>query len=144
MPFRVLLRLVSQWEADDAHQGGTEAGGNTFPGVSAPFGMVKLGPDLYTGSDSYSGYQPTGVFNGFSMLHERGPGGAPKYGVVSQMADLGDVDNPLADLTDTRASPDDALVVYYTSSLWSGIIVELVAATWSCMYHYTFPASSAS
>lgn len=31
-------------------------------------GMVKLGPDLYTGSDSYSGYQEDGVFLGFSML----------------------------------------------------------------------------
>jgi len=144
MPFRVLLRLVSQWLADDAHQVGTEAGGNTFPGVSAPFGMVKLGPDLYTGSDSYSGYQPTGVFNGFSMLHESGTGGAPKYGVVSQMPVLGDVDNPLADHTDTRASPDEAQVGYYKASLGSGIIVELGAATRAGMYHYTFPASSAS
>ncbi len=31
-------------------------------------GMVKLGPDLYTGSDSYSGYQPSGEFLGFSLL----------------------------------------------------------------------------
>ncbi|KAK8090955.1 hypothetical protein PG994_000460 [Apiospora phragmitis] len=58
-------------------------GGNTFPGVSLPFGIIKLGPDLYTGSDSYSGYQATGSFTGFSLLHESGTGGAPKYGRVA-------------------------------------------------------------
>lgn len=47
---------------------GSIDGGNTFPGVSLPMGMVKIGPDLYTGSDSYSGYQPDGEFMGFSLL----------------------------------------------------------------------------
>ncbi|QPH16221.1 hypothetical protein C2857_000809 [Epichloe festucae Fl1] len=56
---------------------GSINGGNTFPGVSRPLGMVKLGPDLYIGSDSYSGYQPKGNFTGFTMLHEIGTGGAP-------------------------------------------------------------------
>ncbi|KAG7152495.1 putative secreted glycosidase like protein [Verticillium longisporum] len=60
---------------------GTVKGGNAFPGVSRPFGMVKLGPDLENGQDSYSGFQPDGEFTGFSMLHEHGTGGAPKYGV---------------------------------------------------------------
>jgi len=32
--------------------------------------MVKLGPDLYDGMDSYSGWQRDGVFTGFSMMHE--------------------------------------------------------------------------
>lgn len=32
--------------------------------------MVKLGPDLYIGRDSYSAYQSDGVFTGFSMMHE--------------------------------------------------------------------------
>ncbi|KAK8080703.1 glycosyl hydrolase- family 92 protein [Apiospora hydei] len=73
---------------------GTINGGNTFPGVSLPFGIIKLGPDLYTGSDSYSGYQATGNFTGFSLLHESGTGGAPKYGVVSQMPVVGAIENP--------------------------------------------------
>ncbi|KAK7209000.1 hypothetical protein V2G26_016178 [Clonostachys chloroleuca] len=73
---------------------GSINGGNTFPGVARPLGMVKLGPDLYTGSDSYSGYQPTGNFTGFTLLHESGTGGAPKYGVVSQMPVVGTIENP--------------------------------------------------
>lgn len=101
--------------------------------------MVKLGPDLYTGSDSYSGYQSTGNFTGFSMMHESGTGGAPKYGVVSQMPVLGNITNPLADLNDTRASTDITSVGYYKSSLGSGITVELAATSRAGMYQYTFP-----
>jgi predicted alpha-1,2-mannosidase len=119
---------------------GDANGGNDFPGVSMPFGMVKLGPDLYTGSDSYSGYQPTGNFTGFSMLHESGTGGAPKYGVVSQMPVLGDIDNPLKDLNDTRVGTDVTSVGYYKASLGSGITVELGATARAGLYQYTIPA----
>ncbi len=104
--------------------------------------MVKLGPDLYTGSDSYSGYQPTGVFTGFSMLHESGTGGAPKYGVVSQMPVVGSVANPLQNHSDTRAAADEARVGYYKASLGSGITVELAATARAGIYNYTFPPSS--
>lgn len=104
-------------------------------------GMVKLGPDLYTGSDSYSGYQPTGNFTGFSMLHESGTGGAPKYGVVSQMPVMGNISNPLADHSDTRATPDASEVGYYRSSLGSGITVELAATDRAGLYSYRFPCS---
>ncbi len=104
--------------------------------------MAKLGPDLYTGSDSYSGYQPTGVFTGFSMLHESGTGGAPKYGVVSQMPVVGSVHNPLADHTDSRAADDEARVGYYKASLGSGITVELAATARAGIYNYTFSPSS--
>ena len=122
---------------------GSTNGGNTFPGVSRPLGMVKLGPDLYTGSDSYSGYQPTGNFTGFSMLHESGTGGAPKYGVVSQMPVVGNITNPLADQSATRAAPDEAEVGYYKASLGSGITVELAATDRAGLYKYKFPCTRA-
>jgi putative alpha-1,2-mannosidase len=119
---------------------GDTNGGNTFPGVSLPLGMVKLGPDLYTGSDSYSGYQATGNFIGFSMLHESGTGGAPKYGVVSQMPVLGDnIANPLADLSVNRSRADESRLGYYKSSLNNGITVELGATGRAGMYKYEFP-----
>jgi putative alpha-1,2-mannosidase len=107
--------------------------------VTWPLGMVKLGPDLENGADSYSGYQPNGNFTGFSMLHESGTGGAPKYGVVSQLPITGDISNPLDDLQDTRASPDVTEVGYYRSSLGSGTTVELTATTRAGLYKYTFP-----
>ncbi|KAI1182295.1 glycoside hydrolase family 92 protein [Nemania serpens] len=118
---------------------GDANGGNTFPGVSLPFGIVKLGPDLYTGSDSYSGYQPTGNFIGFSLLHESGTGGAPKYGVVSQLPVPGSVANPLADLSVNRSEPDETRLGYYKSSLSNGITVELGASRRAGMYKYEFP-----
>ncbi|CAK7244094.1 MAG: hypothetical protein STHCBS139747_005628 [Sporothrix thermara] len=87
--------------------------GNTFPGVSEPFGMVELGSDMDIGpaggESSYSGYVPGNAsLTGFSMLHENGTGGAPRYGVVSQAHE---------------ASPGS-----YKATLSSGIVVELAAS----------------
>jgi putative alpha-1,2-mannosidase len=118
---------------------GDSNGGNTFPGISLPFGIVKFGPDLYTGSDSYSGYQPTGNFIGFSLLHESGTGGAPKYGVVSQMPVPGSIANPLADLSVNRSAPDQSRLGYYKSSLFNGITVEMGATARAGMYKHEFP-----
>ena len=127
-------------KTDFEPQTGTINGGNTFPGVARPMGIVKLGPDLYTGLDSYSGYQPYGNFTGFSMLHESGTGGAPKYGVVAQMPIVGPVPNPLSDATnDTRIAPDVSEVGYYKASLGSGTVLEMGATNKAGMYKYTFP-----
>ncbi|PSR78157.1 glycoside hydrolase family 92 protein [Coniella lustricola] len=123
---------------------GDAGGGNTFPGVTWPLGVVKLGPDLYDGSDAYSGYDDDGNFTGFSMLHESGTGGAPKYGVVSQMPVLGPIANPLADHNDTRAQADVAEVGYYEAFLGSGITVELGGTERAGFYQYTFPSTSAN
>ncbi|KAK8052126.1 hypothetical protein PG993_003511 [Apiospora rasikravindrae] len=123
---------------------GTINGGNTFPGVSLPFGVIKLGPDLYTGSDSYSGYQATGNFTGFSLLHESGTGGAPKYGVVSQMPVVGAIENPLEDHNDTRSAKDEARVGHYKASLGSGTTLEMSATHRAGLYSYTFPKDSTS
>ncbi|EMC92980.1 glycoside hydrolase family 92 protein [Baudoinia panamericana UAMH 10762] len=125
---------------------GTENGGNMFPGVvAAPFSMVKLGPDLTNGNaDAYSGYLPEGQIWGFSIMHESGTGGAPKYGVVSQMPVLGDVPNPLIDLSQNRSVSDSAKVGYYKSSLVSGIDIEVSATEHAGYYQYTFPSGSSS
>jgi predicted alpha-1,2-mannosidase len=106
--------------------------------------MVKLGPDMFFGSDSYSGDATIGNFTGFSMMHESGTGGAPKYGVVSQMPVLGNVTNPLANLNDTRAVPDVTSIGYYKASLGSNITVELGATSRAGFYQYTFPPGNLS
>ena len=114
-----------------------------FPGVvPAPFSVVKLGPDLYTGSDAYSGYLPTGNVTAFSLMHESGTGGAPKYGVVSQLPLVGNVSNPLADLSIPRAAADRAQVGYYQVFLSSGVDVQLAATDHVAMLNYNFPTSS--
>lgn len=135
------LPLYDGCHTDCESKTGDAGGGNTFPGVTWPLGMVKLGPDLYDGSDSYSGYHNDGNFTGFSMLHESGTGGAPKYGVVSQMPVLGNITNPLADHNDTRAQADVAEVGSYQAFLGSGITVALAGTERAGFYEYTFPAT---
>ena len=113
-----------------------------FPGVARPFGVVKIGPDLYTGADSYSGYQPAGNVTGFTLMHESGTGGAPKYGVVAQMPVLGNVSNPLLDLSQPRATGDVAQVGYYKSTLSSGVATELAATEHAGILQHTFPSKA--
>lgn len=117
-----------------------------FPGVvPQPWSMVKLGPDVEDGfTDAYSGYLPSGQIWGFSMMHESGTGGAPKYGVVNQMPVHGIPSNPLVDLGQNRSTDDMAKVGYYKSSLASGINVELAATAHAGMYLYTFPSGENS
>lgn len=64
--------------------------GNVVPGVSVPFGMVKLSPDVlspqaWQATNGYSVIQP---FAGFSHTHTSGTGGSPRYGnfLVTPMA----------------------------------------------------------
>ncbi|KAK1727470.1 hypothetical protein CaCOL14_008746 [Colletotrichum acutatum] len=148
--FHLTFTVVAAQSADLASHvltdTGSVEGGNTFPGVSRPLGMVKLGPDLENGVDAYSGYLPAGNFTGFSMLHESGTGGAPKYGVVNQMPVVGVLDNPLRvnQSTDTRARPDETELGYYRAFLGSGVVVELGASERAGMYVYTFPGNNGS
>jgi len=103
--------------------------------------MVKLGPDVESGTtDAYSGYLPSGKITGFSMMHESGTGGAPKYGVVSQMPVMGNVSNPLVDLGRNRSVIDESQLGCYKSSLDSGVTIEVAATEHAGLYNYTFPA----
>jgi putative alpha-1,2-mannosidase len=122
---------------------GTEGGGNNFPGAARPFGMVKLGPDLLSGTkDAYSGYLASGEFSGFSMMHEQGTGGAPKYGTVSQLPLVGNITNPLSNITVARNGTDEAEVGYYKAETVDGVTVELSATAHAGIYRYTFPPES--
>lgn len=124
----------------DGSSSGTENGGNNFPGVARPFGMVKLGPDLLNqGTDAYSGYLSNGAFSGFSLMHEQGTGGAPKYGTVSQLPLVGNISNPLSGLTVGRAAADQGSVGYYKAQTTDGVVVELSASSRAGIYQYTFP-----
>jgi putative alpha-1,2-mannosidase len=113
---------------------------------------VKLGPDLTRDppTDAYSGFLPTGNFTGFSMMHESGTGGAPKYGVVSQMPVAAEITNPLLNITAPRAAEDAASVGYYKAQLQAGatnatnITVELAGTNHAAMYQYTFPSDAKS
>lgn len=129
--------------------GGRE--GNTFPGPSAPFGMIQLSPDTdTTNANTCSGYayeDPT--IMGFSLTHLTGTG----------VPDLGDflfmpqTTNPAA-IAGSRAYPEtgyqstfshsDEVVsagYYKIKLLKSGVTAELTAGERAGMMRFTFPAT---
>lgn len=66
-----LTKVNPFWGAD---------GGNVFPGVSTPFGMVKLGPEVRASWQPTSGYHSDEPVIGFSHTRTSGTGGGPRYG----------------------------------------------------------------
>ncbi len=62
---------------------GTDFVGNTYPGVSAPFGMVQLSPDNgLSGWDRIGGYYyPDSTIAGFSHTHLSGTGAGDMYDI---------------------------------------------------------------
>ena len=60
---------------------GVDGGGNTFPGPSLAFRMIKPGPDLGDNKGN-AGWKSNGNINGFSRTHVNGAGGGPKYGNI--------------------------------------------------------------
>ncbi|KAF3010268.1 hypothetical protein E8E14_001902 [Neopestalotiopsis sp. 37M] len=123
-------------------------GGDIFVGGALPFGVVKLGIDTYEQNVSYStingGWTPEGTVTAISMMHESGTGGAPKYGIISQMP-LTTIDAPVNILDNStywqnRTGEDTASVGYYKTQFESGVTVELSASRHSGILQYTFPA----
>jgi predicted alpha-1,2-mannosidase len=133
---------------------GTEGDGNTFPGPSAPFGMMQLGPDTDMELwETASGYEYTdSSIIGFSLTHLNGTG----------IPDLGDflfmpvVGRPKL-TPGTKAMPDsgyrsryvhadeEASPGYYRVRLLdSGVKVELTSADRAGMMRLTFPESDSA
>ena len=134
---------------------GTGPEGHTFPGATAPFGMVQLSPDTdatctvrdcYDHAAGYSYHDPT--IQGFSHTHFSGAGHSdlgdilvmPQVGEVR--LDPGSADKPdegyreRFDHATEKASPG-----YYAVTLAdSGIRAELTAGTRTGVHRYTFPA----
>ncbi|KAL9074540.1 MAG: hypothetical protein Q9157_004355 [Trypethelium eluteriae] len=123
-------------------------GGDIFVGGAVPFGVAKVGIDTYEPNVSYStlngGYTPQGLVTAFSMMHESGTGGAPKYGIIPQMP-LTNVAPPVNLLDNqtywqSRVGNDTATVGYYRTQLENGVVAELAGARHSGIMQYSFPA----
>lgn len=126
---------------------GTDAHGHTYPGASAPFGMVQLSPDTrLEGWDGCSGYHYSdSLIYGFSHTHLSGTG-VPDYGDILLQPYLGEVRfEPQAyaapfDKNNERAEPG-----YYAVRLNRGvtneIAVELTASERVGVHRYVFPAA---
>ncbi len=120
---------------------GTEGEGNTFPGATLPFGMVKLGPDCGD-LTSNSGYMPEGDIKGFSHIHVSGTGGGPKYGNVLVMPVTGKIN--LQDRSSARENETAEVGMYKVTLSMHDIDVRLTSSHSVGFHQYTFPASDDS
>lgn len=122
---------------------GTQNFGNTFPGASAPFGMVQVSPDT-GGQGGYDYQQPT--IYGFSQTHLSGVG-CPVAGELPMMPTTGPVDSvdPNAYRSAYSHADEQASPGYYRVGLSRyGVSAELTATERTGWQRYTFPATGAA
>jgi putative alpha-1,2-mannosidase len=116
---------------------GTGGHGHTFPGATAPFGMVQLSPDTRIDNwDGSSGYHYSDdIIYGFSHTHLSGtgiPDGcdillSPYVGIRTQRFSKFSHENEKADAG------------FYSVKLDNGILAELTATRRVGLHQYTFP-----
>ncbi|MBE8518153.1 GH92 family glycosyl hydrolase [Amycolatopsis sp. H6(2020)] len=119
---------------------GTQNFGNTFPGASAPFGMVQVSPD--TGGQGGYDYLQNAIY-GFSQTHLSGVG-CGVMGELPIMPTTGAVDNVDKNAYKSEYSHDDehAEPGYYRVGLKKyGINAELTATARTGWQRYTFPST---
>src|SRR5829696_5106292 len=122
---------------------GTQNFGNTFPGASAPFGMVQVSPD--TGGQGGYDYQQNQIY-GFSQTHLSGVG-CGVAGELPIMPTTGAVEtvDPNAYRSTYSHSDEQARPGYYQVGLSRyGINAELTATARTGWQRYTFPATGAA
>jgi predicted alpha-1,2-mannosidase len=130
---------------------GAQGEGNTYPGPSAPFGMVQISPDTDTTNwDTDSGYEYTDpTIQGFSLTHLSGTG-CPDLGdflfvpqVGNPAFNAGRKDQPETGYQSTFSHADEsAAAAYYRVKLQkSGVTTELTAGERAGILRFTFPAS---
>lgn len=127
---------------------GTAGKGKTYPGVSAPFGMVQLSPDNgRSGWDWISGYYyPDTVLAGFSHLHLAGTGAGDLYDISffaytgePKLADPGELGPGPTPYSRFSHEKEFATPGYYQVDLLDyPIRVELTASPRSGLQKYIF------
>lgn len=115
---------------------GTGGHGHTFPGASAPFGMVQLSPDTrIEGWDACSGYHYSdSTILGFSHTHLSGTGAAD-YGDILITPSIDEEFSPLTFQHDN----EEAWAGYYSVMFENGISVRLTSTTRVGIHEYSFP-----
>jgi putative alpha-1,2-mannosidase len=121
---------------------GTQDDGNTFPGVSVPFGGVQLSPDTRLDPKAHKAYSYSdSLIYGFSHTHLNGVG-EPEYKDVlfmpfsAEMLPL-DPDNNFFSSSFSHKN-EHAGPGYYSVKLNNGIKVDLTATTRCGFHKYTF------
>jgi predicted alpha-1,2-mannosidase len=117
---------------------GIDGEGNTIPGPSLPFGMIKPGPDVGR-NDQNSGWAANGDINGFSQTHVSGAGGGPKYGNILIEPTIGAPQ--AAGYGSERENEQGALGYYRVTLKRYAIGVEITAVRRAALYRFTYPTS---
>ncbi|MBR4850747.1 MAG: GH92 family glycosyl hydrolase [Tidjanibacter sp.] len=104
---------------------GVDNTGNTFPGASLPFSMVKPGADVLMPArwtNNNSGYATGRPVCGYSINHVSGTGGAAKYGNFRVMPTTGSVNlrDISANIIEEYSHPG-----FYSTTLDNGVRTEL-------------------
>lgn len=129
---------------------GTGGHGHTYPGATAPFGMIQVSPDTrLDGWDGCSAYHYSdSLLYGFSHTHLSGTG-VSDYGDVLLMPTVGVVtlNNGADDERGYRSAfshfREDATAGYYHTYLTSyNIDVRLAAKKRTAHHQYTFPKTT--
>jgi len=113
-------------------------GGNIFPGVSLPFGMLRLGPNVAPPNNT-NGYSSTKPIVGFSHTHTSGTGGGPRYGNFLVVPLVGTVDRK--DLESKKKINEYAAPGYYRVDLArkpGDVACELTGTTKVGFHRYRF------
>ncbi|MEG3085569.1 GH92 family glycosyl hydrolase [Sphingomonas sp. PB2P12] len=115
---------------------GSDWYGQVFVGATAPFGMVKVGPDMvsFDGVPSKFGYRTSGNIVGFSHLHLSGAAG--KYGNILVAPVTGAL-NP-ADIASPRTDESNEPGYYAATLTRYGARAELTASRRVGFHRYTF------
>jgi predicted alpha-1,2-mannosidase len=122
---------------------GTQDNGNTFPGASAPFGMVQVSPD--TGGEGGYDYSQKSIY-GFSQTHLSGVG-CPVVGELPVMPTSGAITTVDSSRYASSYSHSDeqARPGYYRVGLPTyGVTAELTATDRTGWQRFTFPADKAA
>jgi predicted alpha-1,2-mannosidase len=130
---------------------GAEGEGNTYPGPSAPFGMMQLSPDTDTASwATDSGYEYTDpTIQGFSLTHLSGTG-CPDLGdflfvpqVGAPVLVPGAKDHPENGYQSAFSHADESASAgyYKVKLLKSGVLTELTVGERAGILRFTFPAT---
>ncbi len=124
---------------------GTDGTGHTFPGATAPFGMVQLSPDTrIDGSwEGCSGYHYSdNVIYGFSHTHLNGTG-VSDYGDILLMPTMGEpsLDNKIYSSKFSHDNEKASAGFYSVKLDKHNIDVRLTASTRVGFHEYTFNES---
>jgi len=121
---------------------GSEGLGNVFIGPSAPFGMIKPGPDNDSHSNSGYSAEKSKKIYGFSQVHVSGTGGGPKYGNISVMP-FSSGDSQVGINQQSLRSDEQVELGYYSVMLdkWN-IQTQITTSDRAAFYQFSFPTDS--